>query len=266
MKRKKSRIRLLLASAAAMLALPGCGVVQGRTLKVGVKDDVANFGLYDEESGRYSGMEIDLAQTLCEDLGYGRLELTTVSASTREELIDSGELDMVIATYSITEDRKKKYDFSTPYYADYAAVMVQRSSMITKPEDLAGCRIGVLKSSSTARDLAKHLAESGVIPEFDETSFSTVSFDGGVDFLEYESYSAISDALEYGYIDAFAADHSILSGYINDERLVLPGRFAQQDYAICTKKDSALSEKVDEALQKRIGDGTLRGLLSKWGI
>lgn len=263
---KKRNICMGIAFAAAACLLSGCGTVTGNTLKVGVKDDVANFGLYDEESGRYSGMEIDLAQTLCEDLGYSKLELTTASAATREQLIDSGEVDMIIATYSITKQRQEKYDFSTPYYTDYVAVMVEESSRIRSLEDLNGCRIGVVKNSSNTLSMAQYMAEKGVIPEFDAAQFDAETFAGGVTFAEYDSYNAISDALECGEVDAFVADHSILSGYTKDDRVVLPDKFAEQEYGVCTKKGSGLSQKADEALRKRTEDGTLKGLVNKWGI
>lgn len=107
--REKIHFGVLAALAACILT--GCGGVGGRTLNVGVKGDVANFSLYDEESGRYSGMEIDLAQMLAEDLGYADVAYVNVDSTTRETMIDSGELDLVIATYSITNDRKERYDF-----------------------------------------------------------------------------------------------------------------------------------------------------------
>lgn len=55
-------------------------------------------------------------------------------------------------------------------------------------------------------------------------------------------------------MDAFVADRSILSGYIRDDRRLLPDMFSKQDYGVCTKKGSSLSEKVDEAVQTKIED------------
>ncbi len=264
MKRRAQLAGLILAAAAAV-SLTACGSAQGKTLRVGVKDNVANFGLYDEESGRYSGMEIDLAQILSDDLGYANVEYTTVSATSREELIDSGELDLVIATYSITEGRQEKYDFSVPYYTDYGAIMVEQSSMIEKLPDLKDCTIGVIRNSSNTLMLAKFLAEKGIIPEFDEADFSAGEFDDGLRFVEFDTYDEVADALEYGDVDAFAADRSILSGYMDDERSILETVFSEQSYGVCTKKDSQLSAKVNEAVQKRLDDGTIADLIDKWG-
>lgn len=260
--------RLWMAAVSAFAAaaiLSGCGAEQGRTLRVGVKDDVANFGLYDEESGRYSGMEIDLAQQLCDDLGYSNLELTTVTTATREQYIDDGDLDMVIATYSATEERRENYDLSTPYYVDHVMIMVEESSMISNLKDLKDCRVGAMKNSTNMLSLAEYMAQKKVIPEFDRADFSAETFDGGITFVEYDSYSEVSRALEYGEVDAFVADRSILGGYISDDRVVLPDEFSEQDYSVCTKKGSSLSAKVDEAIQKRLADGTITQLVNKWG-
>ncbi len=262
---KRKWFGLLCLAAVVTAALTGCGGAAGRTLKVGVKDDVANFGLYDEESGQYSGMEIDLAQQLCEDLGYSNAEFHTVSAASRPEMLDNDEVDMVIATYSITDERRKKVDFSTPYYTDYAAVMVEVSSMIGDLEDLKGSSIGVMRNTSTALSLAEYMEQEGVIDAFERDGFSAATFDGGVRFAEYDSYAEISEALEYGDVDAFVADRSILSGYIGEDRVVLPDKFSEQEYGVCTKKDSALSAKVDEAVKKRLKDGTIEKLIDKWG-
>lgn len=262
---KRRRLGLVCFAAATAAALTGCGSVTGKTLRVGVKDDVANFGLYDEESGQYSGMEIDLAQQLCEDLGYSEPEFVTVSAASRPEMLNNEEVDMVIATYSITDERKKKVDFSTPYYTDYAAVMVEASSMIDDLEELKGSRIGVMRNTSTALSLVEYMAQEGVVDAFERKGFSAADFDGGVTFAEYDSYAEISEALEYGDVDAFVADRSILSGYIREDRVVLPDKFSEQEYGVCTKKDSALSAKVDEAVKKRLEDGTIGTLIDKWG-
>ncbi len=261
---KVGRWRMLLPVLAAALMLSSCASVRRSVLKVGVKGDVANFSLYDEESGRYSGMEIDLAQMLCEDLGYSDIRLTTVDSTTRETLLDSAQLDMVIATYSITEERKQNYDFSDAYYTDYARIMVEESSMIDELSDLRGCRVGITRSALYALPLAEYMAQQGAIPAFDEEDFSPTAFDGGVEFVQYNSYDDISQALEEGEVDAFVADGSILSGYMGDGRILLPDKFAEQQYGVCTRKGSNLSSRVAEAVRRRIEDGSIEKLRQKW--
>ncbi len=263
--KKRLWINMALLAAAAAVSLNGCATVQGRTLKVGVKGDVPNFGLYDEESGRYSGMEVDLAQILCEDLGYSNVAFTMVDTVSREELLEQKRLDMVIATFSITDERKQRFDFSTPYYADNVSVMVEKSSLIQTLADLNGCRIGVISNVSQPLNLAEYLAAGQIIPEFDRETFDAETFDGGITFALYDTYSDISKALEYGDVDAFMADGSILSGYMQDDRLLLPVMFSQQQYGVATPRGSRLTAKVDEAVKARLEDGTIDGLIKRWG-
>ena len=254
----------VLLAAMALLLLASCGGAAGGTLKVGVKDDTTNFGLYSTESQEYSGMEIDLARLIAEDLGYGGVEFVNVTAATREQMLDRGDVDMVIATFSKTEERLEKYDFSSTYYTDYVGVMVEESSLIDSLRELKGCRVGVMSGSTHALTLAEYMAEQRVIPAFDEDSFTPAGFDGGVTFVEYDTYADISQALEYGEVDAFAADRSILNVYMDGGRVFLPDQFSPQEYGVCTPKGSSLSAGVEKTVQAVLADGTMDELVQKW--
>ena len=96
-------------------------------LRVGVKNAVVGFGYQDPLTNEYEGMEIDLAHMIADALGYDSVEFTTVTAATRTELLDSGDIDCVLATFTITEERKQSWDFSTPYYSDPITVLVEES-------------------------------------------------------------------------------------------------------------------------------------------
>ena len=109
-------------------------IVDRGVLRVGVKNAVVGFGYEDPLTGEYTGMEIDLANMIAESLGVD-VEFTTVTAATRTELLDSGDIDCVLATFTITDERKLSWDFSTPYFTDHVGVLVEDASGIT---DLAG--------------------------------------------------------------------------------------------------------------------------------
>ena len=107
-------------SAAASTAALGAdtqAIVDRGVLKVGVKNAVKGFSFQDTLTGEYKGLEDSLAEMIAEHLGVD-VEFTTVTAATRGELLDSGDIDAVLATFTITEERKKTWDFSTPYYTD----------------------------------------------------------------------------------------------------------------------------------------------------
>ena len=104
------------AVLCALLVLALLGAAAGaETLRVGVRDDIINFGFYNETTGKYYGLEIDLAAELARRIGCDGVEYITVTPDTRKDMLLNGEVDVVIATYSIAESREENFDFSAPY-------------------------------------------------------------------------------------------------------------------------------------------------------
>ena len=94
-----------LAVAAPDASIPEIKQIQDRgVLKVGVKNAVIGFSVEDPLTGEYKGFEDDLARLIAKDLGVD-VEFTAVTAATRTELIDSGDLDVVLATFTISDER-----------------------------------------------------------------------------------------------------------------------------------------------------------------
>ena len=255
-----------IAHAAVLLcALTALACAEG-TFRVGVKQDVYGFGYLDETTGVYEGMEIDLGAMIAEALGYDDVEYTTVTAATRGQMLDNDELDCVIATFTIKPERKESWDFSTPYYTDAVTVLVEDASGITDLAGLAGKTVGVSTGSTSAKALASAMAEAGVIPAFDADKFEIATFDGGVSFKEFDDYPAISLALDAGDVDAFCVDKSILANYKTEGRSFIDASFSPQDYGVATKKGSELSGKIEELITGWLEDGTIAGLVEKWGL
>lgn len=240
----------------------------GGTFKVGVKNSTPGFGYQDPLSGEYEGMEVDLAYLLAEALGYDDVEFTAVTAATRTELLDAGDIDAVLATFTITESRKENWDFTTPYYQDAVTVLVENSSGITKLSDLEGKVVGVSSGSTSAKALVEALVANGLIPEedYDAETFDIATWNEFVSFSQFADYPAISTALAAGEVDAFSVDKSILSSYKTDSRSFIEENFAPQDYGVATKKGSDLSVAVEECITKWLADGTIDELIAKWEL
>lgn len=243
----------------------------GGILKVGVKDAVIGFGYKDPLTGEYEGMEIELAKKIAESLGYDDVEFTTVTAATRTELLDSGDLDCVLATFTITEERKKSWDFSTPYYTDAVTVLVEKSDGITDLSGLVGKKVGVSTGSTSAYALVKAMTEKGLLGDYTlpETSadFDISSFNvEGTTFEQFGDYPAISNAMTAGTVDAFCVDKSILATYKSDDRDYITDTFSPQEYGVATKKDSPLSSKIDDLVKGWLEDGTISSLISEFGL
>ena len=117
-------------------------------LIVGVKQDVPNFGYKDPKTGRYTGLEVDIAKLIAKEL-HVKVTYVPVTAQTRGPLLDNEQVDMDIATFTITDERKKIYNFTDPYYVDASGFLVNRSANISTIEDLDGKTIGVAQGSIT---------------------------------------------------------------------------------------------------------------------
>ena len=281
---KKKLFRRVLSAFLAALCLAGFVLMGGNAraeevdpdvqaiidrgvLRVGVKNAVIGFGFQDTLTGEYSGMEIDLATALAEELGVD-VEFTTVTAATRTELLDSGDIDCVLATFPITDERKESWDFTTPYYTDHVTVLVEDDSGIKTLADLEGKLVGVSSGSTSARALTSAMIDAGVIDgkDFNKDTFDAATWKEGVSFQQFDDYPGISTALAAGQVDAFCVDKSILAVYKIDGRSYIEDEFAPQEYGIATKKDSGFSTYCEDFIQAKLEDGTIEGLIEDYNL
>lgn len=243
------------ALAAGSLAIGGglAGCASGDVLRVGTKIDVPGFGFQNPESGNIEGFEVDIARELAARIkgSPDKLEVTGVNVTTRGIMLDNGTLDATLATFTITEARKKSYNFSQPYFTDHIGVLVKKDAGIRELADLNGKTVGVASSATTRDKLTQAGDEIGIHMEF----------------AEYATYPEIKIALVTGRVDAFSVDRSILMGYLDDSTMLLDAQFAPQEYGIATKKtNTELASQIDDALADMMDDGTLASLEEKWGL
>ncbi len=242
-------------------------IIDRGVLRVGVKNAVIGFGYQDPLTQEYTGFEITLAEKIADYLGV-EVEFTAVTAATRTELLDSGDLDCVLATFTITDERKESWDFSTPYFTDYVTVLVENKSGITSLGDIVDKKVGVSSGSTSAKALLKAMIEGGFISgdNFQEDTFDPATWNEGITFNQYDDYPTISIALSAGEVDAFCVDKSILAVYNTESRAYIDDRFAPQDYGVATKKGSGFSSVVEELITGWLADGTIDGLISENGL
>ncbi|KPU45604.1 major cell-binding factor precursor [Oxobacter pfennigii] len=222
-------------------------------LKAGVKVDVPKFGYRDQATNEVDGFEIDLVRAIAKKI-FGdetKIQVDGVTAKTRGPLLDSGELDLVAATFTITEERKLSYNFSDPYFVDGVALMVKKSSGITDLKGLDGKKIGVAQSATS---------KAAVQAEADKLGIK-------VEFLEFATYPEIKSALDAGRVDCFSVDGAILFGYLDDTTTILPDRFAPQEYGIASKKgNDGLAKLINDTINEMKSSGELDKLIEKWEI
>jgi putative glutamine transport system substrate-binding protein len=222
-------------------------------LNVGVKVDVPNFGYNDPDTNTIDGFEIDLARKMAEVIlgDDSKVNLQGVTAKTRGPLLDNGELDMVIATFTITEERKLSYNFSDPYFIDGVGLLVKKDAGFSSLADLDGKTIGVAQSATTKDAIQAEAEAIGV----------------KVDFAEFGSYPEIKAALDSGRIECFSVDTAILYGYLDDSTVILGDRFSPQEYGIASKlSNKALAKIINDTVNEMIASGEMDELISKWGL
>lgn len=223
------------------------------TLKVGVKVDVPKFGYKDPKTGKTEGMEVDIAKAIAKKIlgDENKVDLQGVTAKTRGPLLDNGEIDLVLATFTITEERKKSYNFSDPYFTDGIALLVKKDSGIKGFSDLNGKNIGVAQSATTRKALQAEADKLGL----------------KVKFSEFGTYPEIKTALDAGRVDCFSVDGAILQGYVDDTTTILSDRFSPQEYGVATKKSNeALAKLVNDTVNEMKSSGELDKLIEKWGL
>lgn len=265
MKMKKTLIVLMIV--AMMLAVfAGCGSggdgdnsgdgdgdYMLEVLRVGFKNDVPGFGYLNPETNEIEGFEVDLAKALAKELtgSEENYTATEVNANTRGPMLDNGELDCIIATFTITEERKELFNFSDAYFTDHVGLLVKKDSGIESFADLDGKTIGVAQSATSRTAIQEAADEAGI----------------SVSFSEFGTYPEIKTALVSGRVDCFSVDKAILLGYLDDDTVILPEDFRAQDYGIATKKDNTeLADKINEILLNMQANGELDALKAKWGI
>lgn len=254
----RQMLKAVLALLCCALVLGGCSHFERKEkskgqLRVGVRSDVMDFAYRNQKTGRFYGLEIDLARELARRLGYDGVTYVTVTQQNREDVLLSGEADCIIACFTVTGERRKRLDFSEPYYTDSLWLLVEDSSMIRTVRGLRGCTIGVLKTSNAQALATKVL---------DGTGLFTGEY--AVRFASMDTYDEMSFALETGVVDAMLLDGSIAWGYYDDDRSKVDISIGEQPYAVATLKGSPLSGPIDEAVRELIAEGYTEALAEKW--
>ena len=243
------------AAATLALTLAACGsnddggsggstgAEGGTKLKVGIKFDQPGMGL--KKGSEYTGMDVDVAKYIAKELGAGDGDITWVQAPSaqRETLIQTGQVDMVVATYSITDTRKEKVSFAGPYFIAGQDLLIRADdASITGPDSLDGKKLCSVKGSTSAQKVKDKYP--------------------GVQLQEFGTYSECLPALSPGGVDALTTDDTILAGYAAQPEFkgkfkVVGQPFSEENYGVGIKKgDTAKCTQINDAIKKMVTDGS----------
>ncbi len=193
------------------------------TMRVGTKFDQPGFGLKRATTGEVEGFDIEIARLVAEAIGPDvDIEFIESPSAVREQLLENGDVDMVVATYTINDARKERVGFAGPYYVAGQDIMVPAGNPlgIQGVDDLNGKRVCSV-SGSTSVENVREMAPQAQVTEFDV-------------------YSKCADAMGDGRIDAVSTDNTILLGLVEGSggKYELVGNpFTTEPYGIGVRKD-----------------------------
>lgn len=239
---------IIIAVTAAITT--GCSNGDGRTtlehseegiLTVGIGFDQPGLGQHNTD-GTYEGFDVAVATYVAQRLGVRPEQITfeEAPAAQRETLLENGQVDFVVATYSITDERKKRVDFAGPYYVAGQKLLVKADNTeITGPETMAGKIVCSVKGSTSAKNI--------------ETNFPDTRLES------YDNYSLCLEALNSDIVDAVTTDDIVLAGYASQS----PGRykvvgegFTTENYGVAVQKgDQQALERINDAIETMIAEG-----------
>ena len=159
---------VMAGSATAQQALTPKDIQDRGTVKVGVLVDFPPFGITNE-SNQPDGYDADVAKALAKKMGV-KIELVPVTGPNRIPYLQTGKIDMVIGSLSITPARSEQVLFSAPYCALEGVMYARKDLKITDYSDLGGSRIGVARASPQDTLVTKHAPAGTKIQRFDQIS------------------------------------------------------------------------------------------------
>ena len=220
-------------------------------LIVAVKDNLRPLAFRDQ-TGNLQGLEIDLARRLATEL-LGRpdaVRLQPVANRDRLQVVIERKVDLAIARVTATTSRARVVNFSTPYYLDGIAIVTKDTS-VQRLADVQQRKIAVLNGSSTIAKVRYLLPNAQLIAA--------------------ASYEEARSILETGSASAFAADASVLSGWVQEypQYHLIPTLLSAEPLAVVMPKGlqyDQLRQRVNSAIDRWKSDGWLPQQAIYWGL
>jgi glutamate transport system substrate-binding protein len=215
-------------------------------ITIGTKFDQPGFGLKGL-SGKPEGFDIEIGKIIARGLGVpvDKIEWVETPSKVREDYIEQGRVDIVVATYTINDKRKDRIDFAGPYYEAGQNLMVRSDdSSITGPDSLKdGARKVCSATGSTSGETIKKYV-----------------VDPASQLVLFDTYDKCRDALKGKQVDAVSTDNVILLGYIargaGAFRMAAGANFTAEPYGIGLKKgDKAFRAYINDTLDRIDKDG-----------
>jgi glutamate transport system substrate-binding protein len=256
------RIGVALAGVAAVgMALTGCSekkassVADKKKLIIGVKYDQPGLGV--KTTSGVEGIDVDVAKYIAKKLGVKEkdIEFKEARSANREMFLQNGTVDLVIASYSITEARKPKVTFAGPWVVTHQDVMVRGDDASVKDfVSLKGKKVCQVSGSNSWKNITE--------------GTNKLNAKAAVELVPAQGYDECITKLKGKSIDAISTDATILAGYVQREGAtikVVNAPFTDEKYGVGLKKgDTKGCDAVNKAIAAMYQDGTAKQLWDKW--
>lgn len=259
---RKMKKKILIGIMLGAMAFSALGCTQKSTVESTLDKDTIIIGLDDafapmgfrDESGQIVGFDVDLAKELGERLDK-EVTFQPIDWTMKEAELNSGNIDFIWNGYTITEERKEKVEFSTPYLNNSQVIVTLADSDIKTKADLSGKKVGAQNQSSAVSAMEK---EADLY----------ASFYGSKAITFEDNNQALMD-LEAGRCDAIVADEILVRYYIKlkgEEKFkILDENFGDEEYGVGIRKgDTKMVEAFNEVLEEMKADGTMKEISEKW--
>lgn len=234
---------VMLLSAAAM----------AESLTMGSSCDFPPYEYYDDATGEIVGIDVEIAQAVCEKLGY-ELVVDDMQFDSIIAAVVSGKVDFGMSGFTVTEERKQNVDFSVSYTTAKQSVLVPAQTEITSVDDLLnpeneykiGVQIGTTGDLYITGDVESNSLKHSV--------------------ERFNKYGDAVMALLSGKLDCMIVDDQVAISFAeaNEGLALLDTAYATEEYAICFAKESELYDAFNAALEELISDGTVQTIIEKY--
>lgn len=219
-------------------------LTQADTIKIGTTFDQPGFGFLNPATDELEGFDVEIGRLIASDLGIAPEDITWVEigSATRESMIEDGSVDLVIATFTINDERKEVISFAGPYLVAGQDLMVAQGNPegIFGPDDLAGKTVCSIGDSTANQNIEDNYPEAELT------------------ILDY--YSTCAQALKDGEVDAVTSDDVVLYGFVAEDPQafeVVGEPFSEEPYGVGLGRDNAeLRDFIDDVLEESYSDGS----------
>lgn len=219
-------------------------------IKIAVFDSNPPFGYVDQKTKQIVGLDADYANAIGRALNVD-VKLVATNPANRIPLLTSQKADLIVANFTVTQERAKAVDFSVPYFAT-GQKFIARKGLLTSPDDLKKLRIGADKGTVMEITLREQYPTAKVI-SYDDTPFAFA-------------------ALRNGVVQAITQDDAKLIGLLAnvpaDQREafeISPFSITKEYQAVgIPKKETRLKDKVNEILIQLEQDGEALTIYNRW--